>query len=256
MLRKFDRQITDIQGYLNLIEEIKEFNNGRKEKGDLIFRGQRTDRPLLPRLARLSDEKKLKGKIKNIERLILNDFKRGILPLTEFKPENNWDLLALAQHHGLPTRLLDWTYSALVGLWFTVNRPPSKSEKGNFENGVVWILSTKVEDFKKENSKADPLDNRLTKIFRATVVSRRISAQAGLFTVHLINAQDKVYKFETTKNFKDRLTKVTVPHTKFASIRRQLSILGVNSSTIYPDINGLSEYLEWRYSRLSDEGKS
>ena len=132
--------ITNINAFINLIEQIKSDNKSRKNNADLIFRGQRSEKPLLPKLGRLD----LKGSKENIEKLMLTEFKRGSLPLTEFKPENNWDWLALAQHHGLPTRLLDWTYSALVALWFAVEKPAKKNDKGDLDNGVVWILAGEV----------------------------------------------------------------------------------------------------------------
>ena len=93
--------ITNVKDFIDLIEKIKEANEAKGNRAELLFRGQGVDRPLLPKLSRLH----LNGTIINVEKLILAEFKRGILPLTEFKPENNWDLLALAQHHGLPTRL-------------------------------------------------------------------------------------------------------------------------------------------------------
>lgn len=251
--RHFDAKIKSVQEYLDVIEQIKHFNEQNKNKADLIFRGQNVDEHLRPKLCRLFEDGKLNGNISTVERLMLDDFERGVLPLTEYKPDNKWDLLALAQHHGLPTRLLDWTYSALVALWFTVEKSPAKDGKNNFRDGVVWILSTEKEDFRKIASKQNPFEVKSTKIFRSSVISRRISAQSGLFTVHLINEQGKVYKFETTENFRNRLTKLTIPHGQFASLRKQLHILGVNNSTIYPDIDGLAKHLQWRYSKYDDE---
>lgn len=243
------KEVTNVQDYVALIEKIKTGSENKGNKTDLLFRGQRTDSPLLPKLARLT----LKGQITNIEKLILEEFKRGILPLSEFQPSNNWDLLALAQHHGLPTRLLDWTYSALVALWFTVSRPAKKDKNGKSHGGVVWILNADVTDFRTNTDKVDPLSNKITKIFRSTVVSRRISAQSGVFTVHKINEDDSMVKFETNRTFSKKLTKVIVPHHQFASIRNQLHIMGVNNSSVFPDIDGYCKHLEWRYSKMEDE---
>lgn len=243
--------IKTIKDYIDLIEQVKKRNKEGGNNADIIFRGQRVDKPLLPKLARIE----LRGSMANMEKLMLDEFKRGSLPLTEFKPENNWDWLALAQHHGLPTRLLDWSYSALAALWFAVERTPEKNDKGELENGVVWILSALVDDFRTNTETTDPLSNKITKVFRSTVVSRRISAQAGLFTVHKINEDGKMIKFETNREFKDKLTKAIIPHGQFSSIRKQLHVLGVNNSTIFPDIDGFCRHLEWRYSKYSDEKK-
>jgi hypothetical protein len=241
--------ITSVKDFIDLIEKVKTANEAKGNQAELLFRGQGVDKPLLPKLSRLH----LNGSVSNVEKLILAEFKRGILPLTEFKPENNWDLLALAQHHGLPTRLLDWTYHALVALWFAVERPAQKNENQEFENGVVWILAANVEDFRTDTEKTDPLSNKITKIFRSSVVSRRISAQAGVFTIHKINEGDKIVRFETHADFKSKLTKAIIPSNSFAAIRKQLNILGVNNSTVYPDIDGFCKHLERRFSKLDDE---
>jgi len=140
-----EEEIENIQDFVVLIDNEK--NNAEKSGNDVdfLFRGQPEDLPLLPKLARL----KLRGDIDNIEQLIIDEFKRTSLPLSEFHPEDEWDLLALAQHHGLPTRLLDWTYSALVALWFAVKDVPMD---GN-QYGVVWVLFPDVEDFRADTDK-------------------------------------------------------------------------------------------------------
>jgi len=243
-----EEKIDSVQQYVDLIDKEKESAENAGNDADFIFRGQRRDLPLLPKLARLD----LRGEIKNIENLIIDEFRRASMPLSEFQPKDDWDILSLAQHHGLPTRLLDWTYSALAALWFTVKDPPYKNGKIS-ENGVVWVLISDVEDFRTDIEQYGPLSNKITKIFRPKVISRRISAQAAAFTVHKINDGGRVVKFERHAKFKKKLLKIIVPPEHFPRIRHRLNMLGVNSATMFPDIDGLCNHLKWRYSYLDDE---
>jgi hypothetical protein len=161
--------------------------------------------------------------------------------------------LALAQHHGLPTRLLDWSYSSLIALWFAVSEAPIKKEKGGFENGVVWVLNADTDDFKLDAEIHGPLSNKITKIYKPKVISRRISAQAGAFSVHKINDADHIIKFELNKKYGYKLTKIIIQPSHFASIRKSLNLLGINNATVYPDLDGFCRHLEKRFSKQSDE---
>jgi len=171
--------ITSVSEFLHLVEKAKKAEEANGNKADFIYRGQREDKPLRPRLGRLVP----KGKRKGIERLMFEEFKRTSIALTDLQPETDWDFLAIAQHHNLPTRLLDWTYSALAALWFAVEKEPVEIE-GKKQNAVVWMLKTRVADFIDENSRKSPFGKRATSIYRPRVITRRIAAQGGIFTVH------------------------------------------------------------------------
>ncbi|MCP4350146.1 MAG: FRG domain-containing protein [Desulfobacterales bacterium] len=241
--------VESVQEYVDLIDKEKERAEEAGNDADFLFRGQRRDHPLLPKLARIN----LRGEINNIEKLIIDEFRRTSLPLSEFQPVDDWDILALAQHHGLPTRLLDWTYSALAALYFTVKDPPYKDEKNKEHHGVIWLLSPDIDDFRVDTDIIGPLSNKITKIFRPKVISRRISAQAGAFTVHKINSNGEVIKFEKHSKFKKKLLKIIIPPKHFPRIRHRLNMLGVNSAALFPDIDGLCSHLQWRYSFYNDE---
>jgi len=138
-------------------------------------------------------------------------------------------------------------------LWFAVEKVPKKNDKESYENGAVWILAGEVDDFRTDTDKIDPLSNKITKIFRSTVISRRISAQTGVFTVHRVNKDGRMIKFETNANFKKKLSKLIIPFKNFVKIRKQLNILGVNNATLFPDMDGFCKHLTWRFSKYEDE---
>lgn len=238
-------KVSSVHQYIKIINTEKTDAKNAGNNVDFLFRGQPEDSPLIPKLARL----KLRGEIINIERLILDEFKRTCIPLSEFQPQDEWDLLALAQHHGLPTRLLDWTYSALIALWFAVREVP----KDNNKIAVVWLFIPNLEDYRSDIEEFGPLSNKITKIFRPKIISRRISAQSAVFTVHKIIDGGRVVKFENHKNYSTKLLKIMIESKHFPAMRNELNTLGVNSASVFPDLVGLCEHLQWRYSYKNDE---
>jgi hypothetical protein len=225
-------------------EKTSELHKGNE--ADFIFRGQQRDEPLIPRIARLH----LKGDDLAVsERLMLDEFERQMLFFAEMEPRDRWDLLAMAQHHRLPTRLLDWTYSALAALWFCVEKGPARDEHGDMVNGVVWIFETRVEDFitTGEGRSGTPSNQKRTRIFRPRFVSRRIMAQAGLFTCHHLRTDGEFIPLERNNNYKKRLLKIGIAAQAFSEIREQLNGAGVSSLSLFPDLDGLAEHLTERY---------
>jgi hypothetical protein len=234
-----------VSSFLTLCEQIKKAEVKSGNKADFLFRGQSTDEPLIPKIARI----KPKGGLQKVEHLMMDEFERQRLTFTEFEPKNEWDLLALAQHHGLPTRLLDWSRSALAALWFSVKNPPKKNDEGLTLNGVVWLLKTKLDDFIEFPTKESPYRPAKTRIFRPRSVSRRILVQAGLFTCHRRLPTGKFIALEKNSDYKERLVKIVIPANSFHRIRDQLDACGVNSVSLFPDLDGLAAHLRFRYFR-------
>ena len=115
----------------NLVEYISitnEYVTSKKSKYTL-FRGQLEDWPLLPKIARFKEI----GDIISFEQSLLSHFRREAFPFLNIIPNNDWEWLSIAQHHGLPTRLLDWSLNPLVALWFAVMQHKNKAES----HGVV-----------------------------------------------------------------------------------------------------------------------
>jgi hypothetical protein len=204
-----------------------------------LFRGQSTNRPLLPTICR-DDPKKDTTKIE-IE--MLEDFKRRSSLLISRNFASDWEWLVYAQHFGLKTRLLDWTNNPLVALWFACQDQYSMNE-----SSFLYILSCDNNmqvDISKNKS---PFENNSTKILRPTLNNERIVAQSGWFTAHRYSKPSNQFvTLEKNISIKSKLTEIEIPAEFKKDLLRKLSMFGVNSRTVFPDVNGLSLHLNWKY---------
>src|SRR5688500_6524171 len=85
-------------------QEIEQFLDG-----NWLFRGVTSvEHSLVPSVGRRRDGYSYSRKLENE---LFEQFKREALPFLPQRPSSDWEWLALAQHHGVPTRLLDWSES-------------------------------------------------------------------------------------------------------------------------------------------------
>jgi hypothetical protein len=215
------------------------------DQSDVLFRGQPCDWPLLPSLAR----ERLTDDVLAAEKAMLSEFQRHSLPFLRITPATTWDWLALAQHHGLPTRLLDWSQNPVTSLWFAVNRPAADQQ-----NGVFWIFRPTDDDFPTENEMTS-LDCKRHLVFVPKHLSERITAQVAWFTVHKCWRDNPAFEpLEGSAEFGARLTKVTIPADRFAHLRLHLDRFGVNHASVFPGLDGLCSHIKWKMCFSSDEG--
>jgi hypothetical protein len=227
-----------------------EFIQKKCQEENILFRGQRRENHvLLPRIARL----KLKADILDAEEAMLADFKREAAPYLRIIPQNDWEWLAVAQHHGMATRLLDWTWNPLAALWFAVERPPVEGT-----DGVVWVFTVRddeyIEDEYMEDSRNSPFEQRVTRIYEPKSVVARITAQRACFAVHGYDRKTRRFiPLEENRRYKKRLTKLIIKSSMFHEIRFHLDRCGIHHASLFPDIGGLCRHVEWLHSLLSDE---
>ncbi|MHB8121700.1 MAG: type I restriction-modification system subunit M [Desulfuromonadaceae bacterium] len=204
----------------------------------VLFRGMKDDSfELVPSVGRLSIDD---IKIEETEADIFKKFKERALPHLGFTPRNDWEWLALAQHHGLPTRLLDWTVNPLIALYFAVE------EECKTDSAVyVYVDSHAPVNIEHEDFK-DPLTFPSTEpVLRYTPahLTPRIIAQSGLFTVHR----------HVTQGFtSEKIYKIVIPNKRRQELKRQLNRYGIHRGTIYPGLDGISAHIKWLSSLATE----
>jgi hypothetical protein len=221
--------------------------------------------PLLTSLDKLGGTKPPHTKA-DLEEYILRNFIRYSRPYFGSPPVNDWEVLVAAQHHGLPTRLLDWTYSPLVAAHFATVDPSSTADR------AVWRLDWKAVHRRFKLPDLALLIQDLEGMFgserrftpSALFAMRpdappfacmleppsldvRIVAQSAAFTL----CSDKRRSFDgflDQHGLGDTLTKIVIPAAERGRIRDQLDLVSVDERRLFPDLDGVAAHLKRYYS--------
>ena len=230
------------------LESVRSHLQKLKDDGcsDPYFRGHRhADWVLLPELGRPPI-----NTITDLENRLFHRF-RALGSHLYSQVATTWDQLFLMRHHGLPTRLLDWTENFAVALYFAVIGASSDSAiwildpyalnaKTFNDEGVVHLNSEfpngYVYHFLDDSPTILPFSPPILAVEGSGLISR-MQSQRSAFTLH----RDLTTLIDVA--FPDVVKKFVLPLPAHASAREFLDLAGINEFSIYPDLDGLSRYL-------------
>ncbi|MGO9777922.1 MAG: FRG domain-containing protein [Terracidiphilus sp.] len=265
---KTDLTTQTLVEFLKLISDIrKAWDFDRDDVSKPWFRGQqRKHWGLVPNIVRLGCFDR------ESEDEIREEFAVRAPALSRFEtlPTNDWDLYFLMQHYGAPTRLLDWTDSPVIALYFAVRDNPglydsavwmlnpyelnrlvikkgeviSPSAQGASERDIERVYPWLQERWSKKVLPDWPLA-----IF-PTHIARRISSQKSCFTIH--GKQGLGFsRFAVGAN--PCLKKIVIPGHSVREIRLDLLDYGIDDTTIFPDLEGLGRALSTSYRNVKEK---
>ena len=277
----------------DLLLTVKKFREEWKvpRRKELWFRAEDDKHKattLQPKLFRPAENKPMKSvkRLLQIEDECHGEFWRCADQLCDSKldGEAEWDWYFLSQHHGVPTRLLDWSDGALIALHFIVHRKiqPVKTGGTIYVLDPYWLMGHVKQaasyDAAKKNwskyrkrrkgeslSQDDWDDTYLPTnasgrkelplpdaplVWDSPHVSRRIAAQRSRF---MIFGSDPQYLSNLMTKSDSRLRAIAIPKENMLDIRYELRDAGVTESVVFPDLDGLGRELEQKWQdRIQD----
>lgn len=232
------KSVTDYLGHVQSFEQ--------QHIAQWFFRGVRdSEYELIPSLFRIDINSTLTN-WNDLEEYMLQIFKRESRPFLNTIPQDEIELITLAQHHGLPTRLLDWSTNPLIALFFAL-----ECFDKNIDSAVWCYGFPSTHNCHPESTR---IDRRLTlekgnNIIFPNHISPRVTNQSGCFTVHnLPKGREKFIPFEKGKNDFGLFDKIIIKKEFQKDIMDQLYDLGYHHGLIYPGLDGLSKRIKYEAS--------
>ncbi|CAN5415895.1 hypothetical protein BH09PLA1_BH09PLA1_19930 [soil metagenome] len=249
-VRHSDKPVRFLREYVDLACKEGQRDVAHTLRNPILFRGQRKPWPLVPKIGR-SD---LIEYGEDRERASVHELKLRAPLLIErtSRPQSPLEWLSLAQHHGMATRLLDWTENALAALWFAVH----EIELPQDAHAVIWVLMPSTQFM--FSGTADIFDTTKTWVVCPDHSHERARAQGAWFTLHHFDKSSKQFPaLEQQENYLHstdgdfpNLGRIDIDARFIPKLRLELDSAGVSSASVFPDLGGLCQRITERMSRL------
>lgn len=254
-------KVTRISSFQEFIDEVD--NNAPGPLTSLWFRGVGDSTyhlsPSIHRHAGVTDVESLF----RMEKGLVVRYKERSVPYLASQVRDDWELLFLMQHYGVPTRLLDWTENPLIALFFALSSA-KRNATGDYEkDAAVWTFSAAKWNqtvFKHQSYSGGALSPTETIVNQSYAIgsdqryineqpaailgihnSPRIVAQRGSFTIFGKSLQPMEDIFASNDFPDDALSKIEIPAADIKPLLEKLVWMGISDSVIYPDLEGLAK---------------
>lgn len=222
---------TEPQTWSDLISDLTYLDGDGERMGvSYIFRGvSDTAHLLVPSIGRLDTFKEHRTEL---ETRLLDEFQYRFAGEIDSRPYDEWERMAFAQHVGVPTRLLDWSTSPLVALFFAL------SAESETDRAVYCISLSKHnnEVSKEHREKSSPFKVRKVKRFSPPLSFERLRLQRGVFTIQ--PNPDQPFPLQVAK-------RIIIRRDLVVGFRNILFQFGIDFAYIYPDEEGIGQQLRW-----------
>lgn len=223
-------------------ENVVDFLSAIEDGAELMFRGQsNVDWPLLPSLVRYASSYCRDGwdSLAALEDHLMHRFSMFCMPSVDLRGKSKFEKVMYVQHYGLPSRVLDWSTNPLKALWFAV-------EDGSYDHvsGVVYITSPKL--WAEVDGDVEDVDDGFLACFPFYFHERIVSQDSCVISFPLSRSSMVAEEFsrESSSGRFEFLKRIVVPAECKLSLRRQLSILGINARTVFPGVEGVSRWIK------------
>lgn len=257
---------------LNNIGELIDFSFTMGKRDELrpkrmnyTFRGQKSEKYCLSSSLRRNSG----NQADYAEKRLLNNFKKYGELIEPKICESIWRNMTIAQHHGLPTRCLDFSISPIIALHFAL------TDNNEGENAVVWainhgLLHQKLlpkkytEILKKYDAVSFTVDmledlgitiadynsdmgDRSIVFLEPPSIDSRIANQFSHFAI-IPDALDPLDDFLNNLLIERAVCKFIIPSDKISLFRQQLDSMNITERTLFPGLDGIASYLKRRYA--------